>query len=195
MKRRLGLRFFSTLLVFLFSCAAMSACAAEQNGAAATERASEIFRWINFAILAGLVIWVFAKKLPPLFHRNAERISSAISKATADKQEAERKLHDAEGKLAKLEEEIKALRAEAQEESAAEAERIRTLAQSEAKKVGVAAQMEIEAAERAARQELKALAASLAVDGAESLLDKQLTPAAQEKLMDAFVKSLEGRPN
>lgn len=195
MKRRVGLRFSSTLLVFLFFCAVMSACAAEQNGAAATERASEIFRWINFAIVAGLLIWVFAKRLPPLFHRNAERISSAISKATADKQEAERKLHDAEGKLAKLEEEIKGLRAEAQEESAAEAERIRTLAQSEAKKVGVAAQMEIEAAERAARHELKALAASLAVDGAESLLEKQLTPAAQEKLMDAFVKSLEGRPN
>lgn len=194
MKRRFGLRFFSTLLVFLFFCAAMSAYA-QENGAAATERASEIFRWINFAIVASLVIWVFAKKLPPLFHRNAERISSAISKATADKQEAERRLHDAEDKLAKLEEEIKALRAEAQEESAAEAERIRALAQSEAKKVGVAAQVEIAAAERAARQELKALAASLAVDGAESLLAKQLTPAAQEKLMDAFVKSLEGRPN
>ena len=56
-------------------------------------------------------------------------------------------------------------------------------------------QAEIDAAERAARLELKALAASLAVDGAESLLAKQLTPAAQETLVDTFVKSLEGRPN
>jgi len=35
----------------------------------------------------------------------------------------------------------------------------------------------------------------LAVDGAESLLAKQLTPQAQESLVAAFMKSLEGRPN
>ena len=42
---------------------------------------------------------------------------------------------------------------------------------------------------------LKALAANLAVDGAESLLAKQLNPQAQEALISSFVKSLEGRPN
>jgi F0F1-type ATP synthase membrane subunit b/b' len=49
--------------------------------------------------------------------------------------------------------------------------------------------------ERAARLELKAIAAKLAVDGAETLLAKQLTPQTQESLVSAFVKSLEGRPN
>jgi F0F1-type ATP synthase membrane subunit b/b' len=43
--------------------------------------------------------------------------------------------------------------------------------------------------------ELKAMAAKLAVDGAESLLAKQLTAKAQETLISNFVKSLEGRPN
>jgi hypothetical protein len=33
------------------------------------------------------------------------------------------------------------------------------------------------------------------VDDAESLLAKQLTPQAQESLVAAFVKNLEGRPN
>jgi hypothetical protein len=33
------------------------------------------------------------------------------------------------------------------------------------------------------------------VNGAESLLVKQLTPAAQEALINNFVKTLEGRPN
>jgi len=51
-----------------------------------------------------------------------------------------------------------------------------------------------EAAERAARLELKTLAANLAVDGAETLLAKQLTPKAQESLISNFVKSLEGSP-
>jgi F0F1-type ATP synthase membrane subunit b/b' len=51
-----------------------------------------------------------------------------------------------------------------------EAERIRALAKSDAEKIAVAAKAEIAAAERAARIELRALAAKLAVEGAESLL-------------------------
>jgi F-type H+-transporting ATPase subunit b len=181
--------------VFVFFCAALSAYAAEEGGSPATENANEIFKWINFAIVAGVLVWLFAKKLPAWFRRNADTISSAITKATAAKEEAERQVREAESKLARLEQEIATLRATAQREASEEGERIRALAQSDAKKVGVAAQAEIEAAERAARMELKALAASLAVDGAESLLAKQLTPAAQETLVDTFVKSLEGRPN
>jgi F-type H+-transporting ATPase subunit b len=129
------------------------------------------------------------------FAANAEKISSAISNATAAKAEAQRQVREAEAKLANLKQEIASLQAVAKREAAEEGQRIRALAESDAKKVGVAAQAEIEAAERAARLELKALAASLAVDGAESLLAKQLTPAAQESLVETFVKSLEGRPN
>jgi F-type H+-transporting ATPase subunit b len=184
----------ASLLLFMF-CLAVSAHAAEEGGSSATEKTNEIFKWINFAIVAAVLIWVFAKKLPAWFRGNADTISSAITKATMAKVEAERQVREAESKLARLEQEIAALRATAQREASEEGERIRALAQSDAKKVGVAAQGEIEAAERAARIELKALAASLAVDGAESLLSKQLTPAAQETLVDTFVKSLEGRPN
>ena len=189
------LRVWTSLLALLLFTAAQ-AHAAEESGGKATDHATEIFRWINFAILAGVLIWVFAKLLPPVFHRNAARISSAITKATAEKDDADRRVREAESKLAHLEQEVAELRAAAERESAAEGDRIRALAQTEAKKVAIAAQAEIEATERAARMELKVLAAKLAVDGAESLLAKQLTSAAaQDSLMDAFVKSLEGRPN
>ena len=187
--------FVTSAVLVLFFCVALSAHAAEEGGNSATGRASEIFKWINFAIVAAVLIWLFAKKLPVWFRGNADKISSAITKATAAKEEAERQVHEAEAKLANLKQEIAALQATAKREAAEESERIRALAQSDAKKVGIAAQAEIEAAERAARLELKAMAASLAVDGAESLLAKQLTPAAQESLVDSFVKSLEGRPN
>jgi F-type H+-transporting ATPase subunit b len=194
MRRHQRLRIVSSLLL-LFFCVALSAYAAEEGGNAATERANEIFKWINFAIVAAVLVWLFAKKLPPWFRGNADKISSAITKATAAREEAERQVREAEAKLANLKQEIAALQATAKLEAEQEGERLRALAQSDAKKVGVAAQAEIEAAERAARLELKALAASLAVDGAETLLAKQLTPSAQESLVDSFVKSLEGRPN
>lgn len=176
-------------------CAVVSTYAAEEGGSAATEKATELFKWINFAIVAGLILWVFGKVLPSKFRANAETISSAITKATAVKAEADRQLREAETKLAHLQKEVAELRAIAERESATEVERIRAVTQADIQKIGVAAKGEIEAAERAARVELKALAAKLAVDGAESLLAKQLTPKAQELLVSEFVKSLEGRPN
>ncbi len=45
------------------------------------------------------------------------------------------------------------------------------------------------------REQIENYEQTVAVDGAESLLVKQLTPRAQESLVAAFVKSLEGRPN
>jgi F-type H+-transporting ATPase subunit b len=184
----------------LFVCSVLSvlagtAHAAEEGGAGSAAGPTELFKWINFAIVVGVLIWVFGKKLPPVFRANAEKIASAITKATAAKAEADRQLEEAEQRLERLEQEVRGLREEAEREGAAEAERIRALAKSDAEKVAVAAKAEIEAAERAARLELKALAARLAVDGAESLLRRQLTPQTQEALIRGFVKSLEGSPN
>jgi F-type H+-transporting ATPase subunit b len=174
--------------------AVVSAHAAEEAGAA-TERATEIFKWINFAIVAGAVYWVFGKVLPPRFRSHAETIGSAIKKATSAKAAADAQLRDAETKLANLQKEVAELRAFAERESAAEVERLRIATQSDAQKIAAAAKAEIEAAERAARLELKTLAAGLAVGGAETLLAKQLTPQAQESLISNFVRNLEGRPN
>jgi F-type H+-transporting ATPase subunit b len=183
----------SVLLMSL--AAAVSAHGAEEGGSAAKDRATEIFKWINFAIVAGAIYWYFGKVLPPKFRSHAETIGSAITKATAAKAAADAQVRDAETKLANLEKEVAELRAVAARESAAEVERIRLATQSDAQKIAAAARAEIEAAERAARLELKALAARLAVDGAETLLVKQLTPQAQASLISSFVKSLEGRLN
>jgi len=182
-----------SILVLLF--AVVGANAAEEGGNAPTERATEIFKWINFAILAGVIVWVFGKLLSPVFRKRAEAVSSAITNATNAKAAADAQLRDAESRLANLQKEVAGLRAMAEKEAAAEVERLRTATRSDAQKIAAAAKAEIEATERAARLELKALAANLAVDGAETLLAKQLTPKSQESLISNFVKSLEGRPN
>src|SRR6266852_2504852 len=183
----------NVLFVSLFVVA--SAQAAEEGGSAASEKAAEIFKWINFAIVAGLILWLCLKKAPAFFSRRAVAISSAVTSATAAKAAADAQLREAETKLANLQKEVAELRAMAEKEAAAEVERLRAATRSDAQKIAAAAKAEIEATERAARLELKALAANLAVDGAETLLAKQLTPKAQESLISNFVKTLEGRPN
>ena len=189
--RRISL-LISAVFAMLFMV--VSAHAAE-GGSEATAHANELFKWINFALVALGLVWVFGKLLPPIFRKRSDEIGAAIKKATEVRIEADRQLKEAEQKLAKLEQEVAELRAQAQREAAAEAERIRDATLSDAQKIEAAAAAEIDAAERAARLELKALAANLAVDGAESQLAKQLTPQAQEALVSAFVKGLAGRPN
>jgi F-type H+-transporting ATPase subunit b len=149
-----------------------------------------LFRWLHFVIIFGGLGYLLFRKGPALFRRRAETIVAAITESTRVKEEAERKLREAQERLDRLESEVAGLRAAAQREAAAEAERIRALAAEEARKIERAAQLEIEAAERAARMELKALAARLAVDRAEALIRKQMTPQAEAALLESFVQNL-----
>lgn len=190
--RRTRLAILLASAVFAALLFTLSAHAAEEGGAGGAETATEIFKWINFAVVLGALLWVCLKKAPGFFRGRAEGITSAISKAGSAKAAADAQLREAEGKLTNLDKEVAQLRAFAERESAAEVERIRAVTRSDMEKIAAAAKAEIEAAERAARLELKALTAKLAVDGAESLLTKQLTAQAQSALINNFVKSLEG---
>ena len=192
-----GKHWLSTILMIavVVLLASGSAFAAEEKTNPAVETASEIFKWINFAIVAAVLVWVFGKALPPFFRGKAEAISSGIASATSAKAAADAQLRDAEARLANLEKEVAEIRASAEKEGAAEVGRLRAATVTDKEKIAAAARAEIEAAERAARVELKALAANLAVEAAESLLVKQLTAKAQESLISDFVKSLAGRPN
>ena len=191
-----ALRLYDCLVVFAGSLLlAVTALGSEQGGGAAEQKVGMYFKWVHFVILAALFYWVFGRRLPPVFRRNADDISSAIRKAVAVKAEAEKRLQEAAAKLADLENEVAKLKAQAQQDAAAELERLRAVTQLDLEKIRAAAKAEMEAAERAARVELKELAAKLAVDGAESLVAQQMTPAVEEAMISSFVQSLERRPN
>jgi len=174
---------------------AISTFGAEGGGNAAEQPVGMIFKWLHFVIVAVLAYWVFAKVLPPFFRRRADNISAAIDRATDVKADAEQRLKEAADKMANLEREVESFRVQARQDASADMERLRGATQLDLEKIRIAARAEIEAAERAARVELKELAAKLAVDGAESLVAQQMTPAVQEAMINSFVKSLQGRPN
>ncbi|HYA63752.1 MAG TPA: hypothetical protein VED66_11135 [Candidatus Sulfotelmatobacter sp.] len=184
-----------TLAPALILASAMAVRAAGEGGNPAEQTTGTMFKWVHFVILAAVVYWLFRKVLPPVFRHKADNISAAINKATVAKAEAERQLKEAEAKMTRLEEEVAQFRAQAKTEAAAELERLRAMTKLDAERIILAAKAEIEAAERAARVELKALAAKLAVDRAESIVAKELTPAVQEAMLNQFVQNLQGRPN
>ena len=154
-----------------------------------------VFRWLNFAIVLGVTVYVVVKWGGPYFRAKAEETTGKIAEGARAREAAERQREEIQKKLAGLEDEVKRLRAEAKRDAEAEAKRVRELARAEAEKIEQAAQMEIEAARRVAHLELKALAARLAVERAEALLLKEMTPQAETALFRTFVAELERSVN
>ena len=154
-----------------------------------------VFRWLNFAIVLGVTVFVAVKWGGPYFRAKAEETAGKIAEGARAREAAERQKEEIRRKLAGLEDEVKRLRAEAKRDAEAEGKRVRELARAEAEKIERAAQLEIEAAGRAAHLELKALAARLAVERAEVLLAKEMTPQAETALFRTILAELERNVN
>lgn len=154
-----------------------------------------IFRWVNFAIVFGVIAYYAVKKGGPYFRNNADTIAGKIAEGARAREAAEQRKRDVQAKLARLDEEVEQMRAAAKRDSEAEIQRLRAMARDDAQRIDRAAQAEIAAAERASRLELKALAARLTVERAESLLKTELDPANDAALVRAFVGDLAGRAN
>jgi F-type H+-transporting ATPase subunit b len=142
----------------------------------------------NFAVVAGLIVWVSRKNLPTLFRNRTAQIQQAMEEARRASADANQRLADIGARLSKLDAEIAAMRAAAEKEAVAEEARIKAAAEEDARKIIQAAEQEIAAAAKTARRELKAYAASLAV----SLAAKQIRvdAAADQALVRDFAAQL-----
>jgi len=184
------LRAFGSLLTLVL-LAALPVLAQEGEASPVDSPIGWVFRWLNFAIVFGAIAYLAWKKGGPYFRAQAEEISRKIAEGARAREAAERQRQEVQAKLANIENEIVAMRAEAKRDAEAEAQRLRALARDEAGKIERAAQAEIAAAERTSRLELKVLAARMAVERAEALLRKELTPKSEAALFQAFVQELE----
>ena len=187
-------RMFGFLAVFLF-LTAWPVLAQEHETPPAETGTGYIFRWLNFAIVFGGIAYVLMKMGGPYFRAQAEETAQKIAEGARAREAAERQKKEIEQKLAGLDDEIKRMRVDAKRDAEGEAKRLRDQARSEADKIERAAQLEIEAAGRAANQELKTLAARLAIERAETMLQKEMTPQAETGLFRTFVAEMERNVN
>jgi F-type H+-transporting ATPase subunit b len=187
------------LLVALVSC--VSWVYAQHEGGAKTEHAGEhaaegegahleLWKWANFAILAGALGYMIGKNAGPFFHARSREIRKGLVEAGEMRAEAEASMAAVEANLAHLGKELEKLRQEAGQEQEAELQRMRQEAAAELAKVQADAAREIDAAGKAARLDLKRHSAELAVSLAEQKIRARITPATQNALVDGFTKEL-----
>ena len=143
---------------------------------------------LNFAIVAGVIVWFSKKNLPAMFRSRTATIQKSLEEARAASDDANRRLAEIESRLKHLGEEIGQMQATAEANAAAEEQRIKAAAEEDARRIVESAQQDIAAAARAARRELTAHAADLAI----TLASKQIRVDAStdQALVRHFAKDL-----
>jgi F-type H+-transporting ATPase subunit b len=133
------------------------------------------WEWANFLVLAAGLGFILGKNAGPAFAARSRKINQELVEARRMKEEADARVAAVERRLANLQADIAALRAEAQREEQAEVSRCAQQTRAEIAKIQAHAEQEIASAHKAARMELKREAARLALDIAEVKLKARMT--------------------
>jgi len=150
----------------------------------------EIYRWINFLLLAGGLVYVGRKPLAQFFTQRSAAVRKALDEGRKALERSQAQLSAAEAKLRHLEEEIAALKATAEREMQSERQKLREAAASEAEKIRESARAQIELALRGATLELRIQAAQQAVELAEQMIRQRLDDAGRSRLVGRFISGL-----
>lgn len=149
-----------------------------------------VFRVINFAILAGALVYLLKKPLANYLDAKTEQIRSELAEAVGKRERAEAERKEAEARLAGLDAEI----TEAREKGLAQAEderrRILKAAEAEAARLGERAKKEIEAELELARRRLTARAAELSVEIAKEKLGEEIGDGDRQALFEKGLEKL-----
>jgi len=134
------------------------------------EQSATVFQLIDFLLLALALGWGLVKFLPKAIRDRNTSIQKHLVDARTATEEARVRLNSVEARLAKLDDEIAAMRAHAEQDIAKEEKRIKASVEDEKKKIVAAAEQEISVATLHAQKQLQQYAAELAIEQAAKKL-------------------------
>jgi F-type H+-transporting ATPase subunit b len=152
-----------------------------------TESAARIYEFTNFIVILLLVGIPIVRILPKVFHKRSETLGASLKEARTATQEANARLSAVEAKLAGLDDEIKKLHAEVEQQSKDDEIRIKASIEEERTRIVQAAEQELTVAAAQAQRALRHFAADLAIEQAAKQL--VLTPEADRALIAEFIAS------
>jgi F0F1-type ATP synthase membrane subunit b/b' len=193
LRRATSIAFRSLLILIFVSAPVLAAESTESDPLAASM--GTFFKWLNFVIVFGGIIFLIRKYGESAFRANAQAIAAKITEAAEVKAQADRELSEVTAKIANFDREVAAMRETSAREAAAEAARLREAARVEIEKIKQAAHVELIAAERAAHQEVRALAASMAVERAGVVVTARMNPEIRARLFRNFLGEVERTRN
>ena len=152
------------------------------------ETAARVFEYFNFAVLAGAVLFFLLKNLPKTFKANRENIQHQLVDARTATEQSRERLAAIEQRLGRLDQEIAAIKIQAEKDSVDDEARMKAAIEAERLRITEAVTRDIAAAGSTAQRELKRFAAGLAVDRAAQRI--AVTDEEDRALMQEFAQGL-----
>jgi F-type H+-transporting ATPase subunit b len=165
--------------------------AQEAEGGEAAGGHLAIWKLLNTAIFAALLVWFLAKYAPRFFNARSADIQKAIQDATGLKIEADFRYSEIDKKMAGLAEEVKRIREQSGAEMAREHDRIRRQTELEIGRIRQNAANEIDALRQEAADRVQLHAAKGALSLAEKQLQERFAQGEPADLIDNFIRLVE----
>ena len=152
------------------------------------EMASMAFWALNALILFAFVGYFVVTGLPKAFRSRRQQLEREMVQARTATEQANERLRVVEERMSRLDSEIAAVRAQTEQDSAQDEQRIHAAMEQERQKIVAAAESEIASAGKAAERRLRSFAAELAVTRATGRL--RLTEEDDRALVQEFAADL-----
>jgi F-type H+-transporting ATPase subunit b len=183
------LRLDTALVALLF---ALPAQASEGNGGGLSEH---LWPALNLAILVAVLVHFARKPIRDFFASRRSEIQSELKGAADQLSEAEATYSKWQRRLVDLEAELQEIRATSSQRAEAERDKILSDAHATAERIRRDASVAVEMELRRAREELREEATQLAIELATERLEREVTDADRDRLLDEFIDRIEVTPS
>jgi len=138
---------------------------------------------INLVIFVTVLYMLLRKPTREFFRQRLASVRETLDRAAREKQAATTKMAELDKRLNRLDAEIQEIKTQSDREAAAERLRMDADARKDIEKIREMAGREIEAAKQVAMADLREFAATKAVDLAEQMIRREMTPKDDAKLV------------
>jgi F-type H+-transporting ATPase subunit b len=138
---------------------------------------------VNLAIFLTVLYLLLRKPMREFFRQRLASVRETLDRAAREKKEAAAKMSELDARLNRLDADLREIGAQSDREAAAERARMDVEAKKDVEKIREIAAREVEAAKQVALADLRAFAATTAVDLAEQMIRREMTPADDAKLV------------
>jgi F-type H+-transporting ATPase subunit b len=174
----------------LKSALLLSLATAAPAFAAELKEPPEIFKWLNFFILAGILGYLIAKNLGPALADRSKKIQDDLAAGERAKAEADARAAAVQAKLSDLDFQVSLMRDAAKQDREREADRIRKDGEREIERIQQHAAQDIESAAKLARLDVQRFAAKMAIELAERKVRARMSPEVESALLGSFLDDL-----
>jgi F-type H+-transporting ATPase subunit b len=138
---------------------------------------------VNLAIFLAVLYLLLRKPTREFFRQRLASVRETLDRAAREKQQATAKMSELDARLNRLDVDLREIGAQSDREATAERARMEAEAKKDVEKIREMAAREVEAAKQVALADLRAFAATTAVDLAEQMIRREMTPADDAKLL------------